>query len=163
MRQTTNSNTTANRRMPIELWVDKRIVLDNLRQRAEHNGTVIHAVKPVNDEERTLSNVRDGPYRIERIDRRVCQVVYEDVEGIEMFRSEDLDINAAVDECNRLNGEWAADKNSYYKLIQEQWRDAIDEWHADGEPTDGSFADTYDWIWSRANPNYATWEQNKSY
>ncbi len=149
--------------MPTELWVDKRIVLNNLRQRAETNGVTIHAVKPLNTEERTLSHVADGPYRIERISRRVCQVVYEDIEGIEMYRSEDLDINAAVDECNQLNMEWAADRNSYYKMLQEQWRKAEAEWRLSKRYglAKESLSDVYKGVWSKRNPVYDTWLQNQ--
>ncbi len=102
--------------MPAELWIDKRTALNNLQQRAEHNGTMIQAGAP--EVERTVRHGGSGPYKIERIDRGICQVVYEDDEGIEMYRSDNLGIQEAVVECRRLNREWTASDSSYvYKGI----------------------------------------------
>ncbi len=143
-----------------ELWVDKQTTLNRMQQRAEGNGVNIHAAKPIT-EERGMSYLPYGPYRIERIDRGVCQVVYEDIEGIEMYRSEDLDISDAADECRRLNSEWAAEGNSYYKMVQAQWKEVVDEWRND-ETTDDSLEDTYIWVWSRRNPTYRVWDDNRS-
>ena len=138
--------------MRLDLWIDQQAAIDRMYQQSQTNSTTLHPDPPVSGS-RLGHLPAGGPYELERVNRRFFQVYFIDIEGVEMYRSGDLEIVEALADCHRRNEEWATNSRAYYDLLQEQWRKASQEWQND--PNDHrSIYEISDAIFSNRDDHY---------